>query len=83
MTLRINPLTSEEVRELKKLSVYDRRSRHRLRAKILLEINQGSSAPVVATRLTCHVTTVRRWIKLWNYQGLTALTRADCWTDQT
>ncbi len=83
MTIRINPLTSDEVQELKKLSVYDRRCRRRIRAKIILETNQGGSAPVVATRLGCHVTTVRRWIKRWNQRGLAALTQADCLTDQT
>jgi len=83
MTLRINPLTSEEIRELKKLCVYDRRSRQRLRARIILKINQGGSAPGVATRLGCHVTTVRRWIKRWNQKGLVSFTQADCWADQT
>ncbi len=83
MTLRINPLTSEEVRELKKLSVYDYRCRRRLRAKIILEMAQGASCPVVATRLGCHVTTVRRWIKRWNQQGLATLNQADCWADHS
>ena len=83
MTLRINPLTYEEERELKKLSVYDQRGRWRLRAKIMLELDQGALCPAVATRLKCHVSTVRRWLKRWNHQGLVALAQADHWADQS
>lgn len=81
MTLRINTLTPGEQRKLKKISVYDRRSRWRVRAKIVLLSATGYSCPVIATRLGCHVTTARRWVKRWNQTGLEALTQADRWAN--
>ena len=82
MVLRIDPLAKSEITTLNKIIGYDRRSRWRIRARILLLANQGYSSPVIAVRLSCHPSTARRWISRWQQNGLTVLKRADCMADQ-
>lgn len=82
MALRIDPLTKNEIRILKKICAYDRRSRWRMRARIILLANQGSSCPAIAVQLNCHPTTARRWLTRWQQNNLTTLNQADCRIDQ-
>ena len=82
MVLRIDTLSKNEITTLNKIVGYDRRSRWRTRARILLLANDGYTSPAIAKRLGCHPSTARRWLTRWNQDELLALKRADCIVDQ-